>query len=362
MRASSEELEAAEGRIADALESGMHPQLQRLLAIESTRLLDADAAFRASECADACHDRDLAHALREIAALKGHAEAALTLGVLAGDPATGLSWLETALDLGHPEAEALLAHYPGADDVPLSGNGMLCLQCGEAHGGPPRMRYCEDCRDTAAPWRPDPWAIARAGAVLGISRPVRVIRVGDDRWDVDDEHRVTRRGAYAGFLLVDDDDPRAHTLRPTEDELPRCVAHVIVMPPRLTADDASFVLWHELAHAMQHDQDPFHADERYRAEWERVEAERTRRGLTHLEAHRLHAMEIEAHAIEHELGPTITLTRANRRAALPHLDPPHETVAAVIDGRVIPGEHAERGRRDREQVRRRAFEAHRARA
>lgn len=350
-------LDAAEARLEAALEAPPGPQAARLLAVETIELLDAEGAYRVAEAATASPDDDLVCALTEAAARKGHPDAAFAMADWADDPATRLAWLETAATLGHPGAIARIAEFPDAADVPPpSPDGMLCIHCRRTHGGPPRMRYCPDCRDTAAPWRPDPWAIARAAALLGITRPVVVRRLPDDGSDYDQELRVHRGGAYLGFRVACGNGTFVTTLRPTDDMLRDSVGHEIEIAARLTAEDASHVIWHELAHAMQSDRDPLGADARYRAERDRCAADRERLGLTHLEAHRRHPMEIEANAIGHEHAPTMMLTLPNRRASMPHLDPPHERLAAVVDGRVIPGENAERARRERLQAGRAALE------
>jgi len=107
---------------------------------------------------------------------------------------------------------------------------------------------CPDCRDNrqraksgnSAPWRLDDDMLAAAVKHFGLVRPVYVRR----------SKGVRLLGAYKGTRLGCQLNAAAE---------PVTTYHYITVSARLTDDQASRVLWHELTHAAQAERDPlFH--------------------------------------------------------------------------------------------------------
>lgn len=205
-----------------------------------------------------------------------------------------------------------------------------CLSCGAALAA--RRKYCDDCRDTAAPWRADPDAIEFARQHLGISVNVIVRRT------------ATRKllGRYHGIRLLSDaprDPAVIDTL--TDDQLNSYMHHYITVGARQTPESASRTLWHEMTHAAQYERDP----DEYVAEYARQLAEAKRLAasgaVSYVKAYRMISFEIEAKANE-DLHYTLRpLTVANKRASMPALKVPHSRIDRVVDGKIVPAEFAD---------------------
>lgn len=206
---------------------------------------------------------------------------------------------------------------------------MTCISCGSAVEG--RRKYCDDCRDTSAPWRVDPDGLARACEHLNITVRVDIRRT------------ATRKllGRYHG-VKIPDDAPRDHAVidQMTDEELDALMSHYITVSARLTPEAASRTLWHELTHAAQYERDPNYYVEQYTKELQ--EAKRlANNGFPYNRAYRMISFEIEAKANE-ELHYTLcSLTKANRRANMPALKQPHDRVSHVVNGQIIDGINAE---------------------
>lgn len=143
-----------------------------------------------------------------------------------------------------------------------------CTSCGAAVTT--RHKYCADCRDTASPWRPDEFNIERARIELGLKHPV-VIRRSCGK---------NTSGKYLGINARGE--------------------HVITVAARLSPTMASQVIWHELTHAKQREQnEDFHFD---------YTLARARYGYAN------NVYEIEAKASEDNHYARFSLTHANKRA------------------------------------------------
>ena len=203
-----------------------------------------------------------------------------------------------------------------------------CTHCAAAFTG--RGRYCPDCRDTGAPWRVDHAALDRARAHLGIDCDVVVRRV------------ATRKllGRYHGARLRPDAPSLAVAARMTDEQLTGFMYHLVTVSTRLTPEHASRALWHELTHAAQYEADPDAYVEGYHAEMEDVRRV-VATGVPLARAYRAISFAVEAKANE-LLHDTIgSLALPNKRASLPPLKVPHARIAAVVDGRIVPGAGAE---------------------
>ena len=178
---------------------------------------------------------------------------------------------------------------------------MNCISCGNNIDSR-RKKYCDDCRDTSAPWRVDAVAVSRALADLDMLLPVDIRRSSGRRI----------RGRYHGTVLLNDND--------------RVVAcHRITVSARMHPADASRTIWHELTHASQYERDPDYA-RKYA-----------------LYPYDNNPFETEAKANERYHDTMYPLALANRRANMRHIN--HPRVAAVVDGQIIDGVHADASRR-----------------
>jgi hypothetical protein len=176
-----------------------------------------------------------------------------------------------------------------------------CIECGTAT--PPRNKYCDDCRDTAAPWRVDPAAVSRALADLGVVAPVDIRRSSG---------RNTK-GRYHGMSLLADDN----------NDLVLC--HRITVAARLHPADASRTIWHELTHASQFECDVAGYNAKYKQY-----------------AYTSNPYELEAKANERYHDTKFSLTLVNKRANMRPTN--HPRVAAVVDGNIVDGVYADRYR------------------
>ena len=212
-----------------------------------------------------------------------------------------------------------------------------CRHCAAAFTG--GSAHCPDCRDTAAPWRVDEAALARACAHLGIDVEVRVRRM----------HGRGLRGRYHGIRLAPEAplDP-AVIATMTDDELAALMHHHITIAVRLTPEDASRVLWHELTHAAQYEHDSDAYIEGYARERAAIRAECAITGEPWGTAYRRISYEVEATANEGLHDDLHPLTLANRRCTLKRI-PDHPFVVSATNGRLELGRlqaHGERRRRE----------------
>jgi hypothetical protein len=200
-----------------------------------------------------------------------------------------------------------------------------CRHCGAACAG--GAVHCPDCRDTAAPWRVDEAALARACAHLGIDVQVRVRRM----------HGRRLRGRYHGIRLAPDapTDPAVIEAM-TDDELAAQIHHRITVATRLTPSVASRVLWHELTHAAQYERDPDGYVEGYARERDLVRAHCARTGEPWGVAYKRISYETEATANEGLHDDLHPLTLPNRRCTLRRL-PDHPFVVGTTSGRLELG-------------------------
>lgn len=200
-----------------------------------------------------------------------------------------------------------------------------CPHCRAAFAGDRRSRFCPDCRDTAAPWRVDDAALARACAHLGFTTPVRVRRMTGR----------ALRGRYHGARLTPD-APRDMAIveRMTDAELNACMYHSITIAARLTPTMASRTLWHELTHAAQYERDPDRYVAEYRREQREARLASRRTGAPYAHTYRLISFETEATANELLHDELFALTLTNRRCTLAPV-PDHPFVVAAEDGRLI---------------------------
>lgn len=206
---------------------------------------------------------------------------------------------------------------------------MTCISCGSSIDG--RRKYCDDCRDTSAPWRVDTDNLARACDHLGVTVRVNIRRT------------ATRRllGRYHG-IKVPDDAPRDPAVidTMTEEQIDALMTHYITASARLTPEAASRTLWHELTHAAQYERDPNYYVEQYAKELR--EARRLAdNGIPFNRAYRMISFEIEAKANEDLHYTMFSLTKANRRANMPALKQPHDRISHVVNGQIIEGVNAE---------------------
>ena len=200
-----------------------------------------------------------------------------------------------------------------------------CRHCAAAFTG--GGAHCPDCRDTAAPWRVDEAALARACAHLGIDVEVRVRRM----------HGRGLRGRYHGIRLAPEAplDPAVFG-RMTDDELGALMHHRITVATRLTPSVASRVLWHELTHAAQYERDSDAYIEGYAREQRAIRAHCARTGEPWGVAYRRISYEVEATANEGLHDDLHPLTLPNRRCTLKRI-PDHPFVVAATHGRLELG-------------------------
>lgn len=205
-----------------------------------------------------------------------------------------------------------------------------CPSCGTAIAG--RVKYCDDCRDTAAPWRVNHDNIDIACDYLDIDVPVYIRRA------------ATREllGRYHGIKLRDN-APRDMEVvsQMTDDELNSFMYHKITISTRLTPEAASRALWHELTHAAQYQRDPDYYVEQYAKELKQARAIAASGVMPFTKAYRLISFEIEAKANEELHYTMCSLTLANKRANMPALKRPHNRIDSVVNGAITPGDRAE---------------------
>jgi hypothetical protein len=115
--------------------------------------------------------------------------------------------------------------------------------------------YCPDCKPASAgatngataPWRVDDEGLARAAEHLGLTKPIHVKR----------SKGVSLLGTYRqirNYTRETDGGYKSATVHKALPEYVEC--HVVTVSARLTPDQASRVIWHELTHAAQRERDP----------------------------------------------------------------------------------------------------------
>jgi len=179
-----------------------------------------------------------------------------------------------------------------------------CVSCGAAVA--PRFKYCDDCRDTAAVWRPDYDGISRATKRLKITVPVVIRRVTTNKL----------LGRYHGIKLRDDHPTDMDVIvQMSDDELRQYMYHFITVSARITPDRASRVLWHELTHASQMENVDNYKT-LYDTEYRIIKEHAAELNIPLAAAYKLISFEVEAIKNEdrHKKTP---LTLANRRAVKP---------------------------------------------
>lgn len=204
-----------------------------------------------------------------------------------------------------------------------------CISCGSpAHG---RRKYCDDCRDTRAPWRVDDDNLLAACDHLGLSVSVDIRRT------------ATRKllGRYHG-IKIPDDAPRDPDVvaQMSDDEINALMRHRITISARLTPEAASRTLWHELTHASQYERDPEYYVQQYAKELREAKA-LAATGMPYNKAYRMISFEIEAKANEELHYTLFPLTLANRRANMPPLKSPHARISHVVNGKIVDGQYAD---------------------
>lgn len=202
-----------------------------------------------------------------------------------------------------------------------------CPSCGSAVAG--RIKYCDDCRDTRAPWRINHDNMKTACALLGIDISVRVRRV------------ATRRllGRYHGVHLTDDAPLDMEVAaKMTEEQLAGFMYHKITIGTRLTPEAASRALWHELTHAKQFQDNPERYVHQYAEELKAARALAASGETSFAEAYRTISFEVEAKANEGLHDTVCSLTHVNKRANMPELNPPHTRITHVVNGKIYLGD------------------------
>jgi hypothetical protein len=193
-----------------------------------------------------------------------------------------------------------------------------------------RYKYCDDCRDTKAPWRVNTDNLTRACDHLDLTARVIVKRT------------ATRKllGRYHG-IKIPDDAPRdpAVVAQMTDDEIDALMHHLITVSARMTPEAASRTLWHELTHAMQYERDPEYYSKQYAKELANVKR-LVANGVPYAQAYRLISFEVEAKANEELHYTMFPLTLANKRVTMPALKRPHARISHAVNGRIVDGEFA----------------------
>jgi len=174
-----------------------------------------------------------------------------------------------------------------------------CIHCGAAVNS--RYKYCDDCRDTSSPWRISEFEIDRARTLLGISLPIRVRKTAGKRV----------AGRHYGVCTADNGGRY----------------HYITIAARLTPEQASRTLWHEMTHAAQHEQDPNFTI-----------TYMTQRILF---GYRDCPLEVEAKANEEYHDTEFSLTKGNRRASMAPLKRPVGLINEVVNGEIVSGNRLE---------------------
>jgi hypothetical protein len=153
-----------------------------------------------------------------------------------------------------------------------------------------RHKYCDDCRDTAAPWRLDEEAVLRACKLLGITKPVEIRRTSGNN----------TAGKYRGV------NARG--------------VHVITVAARISPKMASQTIWHELTHAMQSER-----DENFRSNYGK-----SVRSVGYMKS----PYEREAKANEENHNTKFSLTLSNNRTCLPVSKSANTLVTHAVNGNV----------------------------
>lgn len=205
-----------------------------------------------------------------------------------------------------------------------------CTNCDTAIPG--RSKYCDDCRDTSAPWRPNDASIQFGADYLGIDVRVLVRR------------SATRKllGRYHGIKLTPDavrDESVINTM--TDKDLNAMMYHYITVSARLTPEAASRVIWHEMTHAAQYERNPGHYVSKYAEELRDAKRIAARTGIPFDRLYRMISFEIEAKANEDNHYQVCSLALANLRASMPSLKRPHSRIDKVVNGKIIDGTHAD---------------------
>lgn len=205
-----------------------------------------------------------------------------------------------------------------------------------------RYRYCEDCRDTRAPWRVHHDNLDAACKYFDLSTSVVVRRT------------ATRQllGRYHGIQIPEDapQDPEI-VLQMSEQDLLAITTrmfHLITASARMTAEAASRTIWHELTHAAQYERDPEFYSRQYAKELAIVKR-LVANGIPHARAYRMISFEIQAKANEDLHYTVYPLAIANKRVNMPMLKHPHMRISHVVDGKITAGPHAEAIERDTRQ-------------
>lgn len=219
--------------------------------------------------------------------------------------------------------------------------------------------YCHDCRDTAAPWRVDHAALDRARQLLGIRLPVIVVRkpdvpfgggrgghatgpdgkpLGDDMWT-----GANMRGVInATQPEWDAESSRAignYQVKslPDLEEYLDPTALIIEAEPRMSAEYASMILWHELTHAAQFERDPYGFWYEYRLSMRATLQNGRANNYPLAVAIDGNVFEIVAVANQRFHTEHFPLARPNRRATLPEQNPPHPFIVSASDGSIVKG-------------------------
>lgn len=205
---------------------------------------------------------------------------------------------------------------------------MTCVSCGSTIDA--RKKYCDDCRDTSAPWRVNDQTLSDACAFLGITIPVVIRR------------SATRKllGRYHGIKLRDNHPTTIDEIESlSDDDLNNFMYHYITVSARLTADQASRVLWHELTHAYQYESIPDYRDQ-YEREMAQAKVAAARSGVPISKVYKMISFEQQAIANETNHDSMFGLTLQNLRANMPDLKSPHHRIQRVVDGNIVFGPNA----------------------
>jgi hypothetical protein len=195
-----------------------------------------------------------------------------------------------------------------------------CHHCTTPFKG--RGLYCTDCRDTASPWRLDEAMVYRACKELGIELTVRI-------------RRTNLPAAYGSYYGI---QKRVGTAA-VRGQIAEITGtrrlgeyHLITIIPRLTPAFASRVLWHELSHARDREQDPHHYRS-CRSIARKLRQEAEREGRSRWSAYASYPWEVRASANEdlHDICGSLTL--ANQRASMPP-STRSRLIERVEDGRI----------------------------